>query len=192
MSRAKTNHTPAIGRQGGFSLVELVVIVAVLAIVSSIALPSFRNMMRSNRLTATSNELNAVLQGARMDAIRINGRVDVCPSTSGTGCDGGNWQRLVVISRKNGANEVLRDVALGGNDITITPSSSISSSNVIWYQADGFVRTGSASSPTQVGTLSVCASGLPGNNARNVQVNMGRVSISRVANAACNAPGDNG
>lgn len=189
MSKKQKKHT-AIQQQAGFSLVELIVIVAVLAIVTSIALPSFRNMVRSNRLTATGNELNAVLQGARMEAIRLNGRVDVCPSTDGATCGGGDWQHVIVVSRKNGSDEVLRDVVLPGSDISITPSGSIAATNLVWYQADGFARMGAATSPARAGTFSVCAAGLSGNNARNVQINMGRVSVTRVANSACSAPGD--
>jgi len=63
----------------GFSLVELMVTIAVLAILLAIGIPSFASLIASNRLTSATNELVAALQTARTEAIRRNVRVTVCP-----------------------------------------------------------------------------------------------------------------
>lgn len=183
-------HTHTRTKQGGFSLLELMVTIAVLGIIVSIAVPSFRQMLRSSRLTSTSNELNALMQTARMEAVRSNGRVEICPTTDGATCGGGDWHRVVMIARKNGVDEVLREASFNA-EVEIHPSASISSQNKIWYQADGFMRTGAAASPSRAGTLAACISGLSGENIRNISMNMGRVSVTRAGNGgACGTPSD--
>ncbi len=62
----------------GFTMIELVVTMAVLAILVALAAPSFESVFNSNRLTANANELLSTLQSARMEAVRRNARVVVC------------------------------------------------------------------------------------------------------------------
>ncbi|WP_313243711.1 GspH/FimT family pseudopilin [Stenotrophomonas rhizophila] len=74
----------------GFTLVELMVTVAVVAILTAIAYPSFQSTIRSNRVAAGHNELLGLVNLARSEAVRNNHGGGVCGSTSGNSCDG-NW-----------------------------------------------------------------------------------------------------
>lgn len=56
--------------QQGFSLVEMMVAVAVLAILAAIAAPQMQDQITGNRVTAATNELLAALAQTRSDAIR--------------------------------------------------------------------------------------------------------------------------
>lgn len=104
-------------RNRGFTLIELMVTVAVLAILLTIALPSFRGVMQSNRVATSTNELIAVLSLARSEAIRNSRGSGACASAAGTGCDGTWEQGLMVWADTNGNGEfdaaeaVLRFVA---------------------------------------------------------------------------------
>ncbi|MEA9554998.1 Tfp pilus assembly protein FimT/FimU [Xanthomonas nasturtii] len=82
-------------RPRGFTLIELMVTVAVLAIMSAIAYPSFQGVLRSNRVAAANNELMALLNLARSEAIRNGQGGGVCGSSNGTACDG-SWSAGVM------------------------------------------------------------------------------------------------
>lgn len=62
----------------GLTLVELMVVLAVLVVVAALAAPSFVETIRSNRLTAQVNEMVGALQTARAEAIRRNAAVQYC------------------------------------------------------------------------------------------------------------------
>lgn len=172
----------------GFTAVELMVTVAVIAIVAALATPSFNSMIQSSRLTAGANDLVAALQLARMEAIRSNGRVDVCPSTNGTACGGTDWRRFIVVRRRD--TTVVRDVQMNGANLSAIGSSNVTATtpNRIWFLADGFVRTGSETAPTQVAAVGVCTTKLAADNTRDVRVNMSRISVRKDARASCGAP----
>ena len=70
----------------GFTLVELLITLVILGFLIALALPSFTNSLRSNRVATTSNEVLASLSLARSEAIKGIGTAGVCPSTDGTSC----------------------------------------------------------------------------------------------------------
>ncbi|KGU54507.1 pre-pilin like leader sequence [Xanthomonas phaseoli pv. phaseoli] len=77
-------------RSAGFTLVELMITIVVLAILLTIAFPSFRGTLRSNRVASSANETLGLLSVARSEAIRNRRGGGVCGSASGTACDN-NW-----------------------------------------------------------------------------------------------------
>ena len=70
------------GKSSGFTLIELMVTIAVLAIVLTIAVPSFQGVIRSNQLTTEANTLASALQLARSEAVKRG--VDVSLSANGS------------------------------------------------------------------------------------------------------------
>lgn len=73
-------------RLSGFSLIELMITIAVLAVLLAIGLPSFQGSLRSNRLATSTNELIATMSLARSEAIRNVRGAMVCPSEDGEAC----------------------------------------------------------------------------------------------------------
>ena len=70
----------------GFSLVELIVAVVLLAILTSIAVPSFQNLLQRNRIASSANLLLTHIQLARIRAIMDAATVVICPSIDGSIC----------------------------------------------------------------------------------------------------------
>ncbi|MBV6815250.1 Tfp pilus assembly protein FimT/FimU [Xanthomonas campestris pv. passiflorae] len=75
-------------RARGFTLVELLVTISVVAVLAVIALPSFQGVIRSNQAATTANELVASLSLARSEAIRSTRGGGICPSSDGLICSG--------------------------------------------------------------------------------------------------------
>jgi len=89
-------------RQSGFTAIELMVTVAIVAILAALALPSFQASLRSNRVATTTNEVLASLALARTEAIRGLGPAGVCPSADGNDCaTTTDWAGGWVVWREN-------------------------------------------------------------------------------------------
>src|SRR5690606_28438934 len=78
--------------QSGFTLIELMVAISIVAILLALGLPSFQASLRSNRVTTATNEMLASLSLARTEAIKGIGTAGVCPSSDGSTCGAGtDW-----------------------------------------------------------------------------------------------------
>ena len=71
-------------RAGGFTVIELLVVVAIAAIFLALGVPSFTDFIRQTRLSSAMNDLSADLFLARSEAIKRNSRVLVCARATAT------------------------------------------------------------------------------------------------------------
>lgn len=174
----------------GFTLLELMVVVAVVAILATVAYPSFNSLINSNRLVGTANQILASLQHARSEAIRLNRRVAICPANADdTACqEGGSPARWLTVVVDTG--EVL-SVTEARAPIQVLSSGNVTSdpSDRVVFSADGFART--AGGLLLDASIAACLpTAQPADNVRSVSIGSGsrlRVVASN-GGAACVAP----
>jgi len=103
---------PLRGRAGGFTAIELMTTVGVLAVLVALAAPSFSAVLERWRVREAAEALQSTLYYARSEAIKRGGNVTVKKIGSSTGCTAGStgqwdcgWQ---VVATASGVDEVLR------------------------------------------------------------------------------------
>lgn len=132
-------------RARGFTMVELMVTLAVAAIVVAAAVPGFQSLVNGNRLAGAANELVASLQTARMEAIRRNRRVAVCASANANAgidatCATADIDGFITFVDANADGDfdkvgdtLLRNASLPGN-------LEIGGDTFVSYRSDGLAR----------------------------------------------------
>ena len=83
----KMKHVSSL-RKSGFTLIEMMVVIAIISIVASVAVPSFSSLFDKYRLRGAADALFGDLQAARMEAIRSNSTVYVNFVTGANWCYG--------------------------------------------------------------------------------------------------------
>jgi type IV fimbrial biogenesis protein FimT len=178
-------------------LIELLVTIAIAAILAGLAAPSFRQLMAGNRLKSHASAFHTGLLLARSEAIKRKSRVVVCKS-AGTSCttDGG-WQQgwIVFADADNDATidageEVIQKVGPLSGDFLLMkhPDTGASFANYVSYSSTGAVKlTGSDTS--QTGEFILCQSGISGGDARQIGFSItGRLSVGKAPAETCTPP----
>lgn len=76
----------------GFTLIEVLIVMIVVAVVASIGLPGLNRMLEGNRLTGDTNRLVSSLYAARSEAVKRGANVFICTrNLAGDDCDGGQY-----------------------------------------------------------------------------------------------------
>lgn len=154
-------------RQSGATLLELMVVLAVAAILLGIGMPGFASLTRGTRLAGATNEMLSSLHLARSEAIKRGSRAAMCPSATGTACAGsGGWdQGWVVFHDANNNAELEADEGVIlvrqalSTGMRLTGNSAVS--HYISFAPDGSSKL--VSGAWQGGTLTVCnEEGSPG------------------------------
>lgn len=128
-------------RTRGFTLIEMMVTVAILAVLMAVASPSFSNLRLTSSLANIANSLVASARLARTSAIARNTTVTMCPSSTGTSCSSlGGWEQGWV---------VLAGTTVLGKEPAITPGFKVNTTATTL----GFDATGAGA--TQA-TFTVC------------------------------------
>lgn len=194
-------------RQRGFTLIELMVVVALIAILLTIASPSFSELMHRNRLAGASNELIASLQLARSEANRRGVRTVLCRSADAMAAEptcttsNGNWEGWIVFVDNNTAlgaagrgqrqvGEPVLNRYVVAAPMVVRPSPAIgTASSRIVFRPDGTARSNDNS--LLAASIGICVpTTQPAENARDVIIRSGsQTSVApRNGAGACAAP----
>lgn len=166
--------------QRGLTLIELLATVAILAILLHLAMPSFRQLINSNRQDVMANELLVALRGARTAAITRQSPVIIQPLE-------GNWAfgwRMIADASGKGLGDPDNPVLVvrqSGGKVRIVPNSRLA----------GWVRFNSLGTPAYAGaspgngSLYICDDDAGKMHTRVVVAPVGRIRLDK-------RPGDSG
>ncbi|MBS7663937.1 GspH/FimT family pseudopilin [Pseudomonas lalucatii] len=168
-------------RQLGFTLVELMITLAVFAVLLAITVPSYNDMTLGSKLRAQANELVSGAVLARSEAIKRNSVVSMCVSADGASCVAGGWEQGWLVFH-DADNDAVLDV---GETVLLRHGAAPSGFRISGTVASlAFQATGVGSTAA---VLTVCRA-LPsaGSQERVVSVTAtGRASVERTNAAVC-------
>lgn len=168
-------------KSNGFTLLELLVTLAVASILLSVGVPGFRDIIMDNRLAGQANEFVTAVNLARSSAVRYQRNATVCATANFDAavptCAGGtDWSTGWVVwvdKDRDGATDANEVLAVNG---PLSDSSTFSSAAVgaFTYDALGFGTAGADN-------LTLCDD-RTGEMGRRIAVNnVGRTNVSRQA-----------
>ena len=103
--------------ESGFTLMELLIVVAIMSIVAGMAAPSFTTMIQGSTLSVGANDLAASLRLARSEAVKRGSRTSVCISNTSMSatpsCGGAGWDDGWVVYNDADADGTID----GGEDV---------------------------------------------------------------------------
>ncbi|MBA3581492.1 MAG: GspH/FimT family pseudopilin [Gammaproteobacteria bacterium] len=130
-------------RESGFTIIELMIAIAVGGVLLALAVPSFMTMIQNNRMTSSLNGFVGAIHVARSESIRRGSNIVICKSSSGTACTAGSqWEAGWLVFADTNANssfDVGEDIILIGEalDQTLTLREAPTLTQVI-YSGRGF------------------------------------------------------
>lgn len=179
----------------GFTLMELMIVVAVAIILASVGIPSMRSFMASQRIKTTSFDLIAMLTITRSEAIKRNAQVTATPV-------GNDWSQGWAVTGPApvaatclpgstlstctaGTLTISQQSAIHASDITVTclVGGTVQTCQPIIYNPSGRLLAGSQAQSIQIVSSSL-PSTPPGANARCIWVDMSGRPMSKKGNCS--------
>lgn len=156
-------------KTSGFTLIELVITMAVAAILAMVALPQFKDMIVNNRATAQANDFLTALTLARSEAIKRRETIRVAAVDSSAAANewGLGWQVVVVSS-----GTVLRAFEALDSASTLDSVGDVA--------AIDFDSAGMLSAPAASQTFQLRSTDCTGDQGRDITLTVtGRASVAR-------------
>lgn len=150
----------------GFTLTELLITVAIVGIVASVAIPGLRDFITATRISSQANDFLAAIAFARSEAVKRNTTITLCPSPDGSTCSS-NWSAGWIVRQGSSGTVVRVYPALNGQN---TMSSTGGHASIV-FLAGGQIQ--------QADTFNLCSANANDHQSREIQLTItGRVSTS--------------
>ena len=110
-----------------FTLVELMVTIAVLAILATLAAPNLSSVLNNSKVKTSTGDIFNFLQQARTEAVRLGKTVTICGSSDGTTClsaNKTNWS-TGLIAKSSASATPIQKLTFENSKLTITAPETI-------------------------------------------------------------------
>jgi len=184
MGKSNSGRAPQALRAsaGGFTLMELMIVIVLVALMATIGVPAYRTQVLNSQMAAASNDLLATINSARNEAVSRQNFVSVCPrNAAGTACAAAGWEAGWILFEDDDADGVVDNTdtvlftqAPLGVEMTARGTSQVT--NSITFRPNG------TSDLTATQTLMICDSRGYGENARGIIITVVGHSSGLAAN----------
>lgn len=165
-------------RASGFTLVELMTVLAIATILLGLGIPSFQSLMQNQRITTTANDLFASIALTRSEAIQRGTRVDLVPVE-------GDWHKGWVVfidedddQRPGDGEPVLFKHGAVPQGMEVRVCLTNTDGSYLAYHGTGRTRTNASAAQPLYGSFSFTL----GDLSRKININM--LGRARVCNPA--------
>lgn len=162
-------------RHHGFSLIELMIALAIAAIVLSMGMPGMQQFIRDSRMTTQANDLITLINLSRSQAIHEGHRTELCISADQQSCSNGSWADgwLVWVDRNDNLSLDSDEVSRIGAAIRLHTSaqslnSAASSFTTLAFLPNGFADLGSG---VAFATITLQPNNCSSNEGRQITIN---------------------
>lgn len=148
----------------GFTLIELMLTLAVVTILLAMAVPSYRTFVQGNRVASQANTLLRALAYTRSEAVKRAAVIAICRSSNQNSC-GGNWAEGWIVF-----NDVDQDGALDtGTDTLLQAGNGLSGGSTL-TAGTGFVRYAASGAAMDTTQFTLTPADCKGDMQRRIQV----------------------
>lgn len=155
-----------VKQPAGFSLIELIVVLAIAGITLAVAVPSFRSTIQTNRIAAQSSDLISTLQLARSEASTRKNNIIVTSINNDWSSGYRVWEDQNNNTSYDAGEEIVEVAALEGQT-TLSAAANGAAVNQLIFNSKGFIASPSASI-----TLDMIAHDCKGTNRRSIQIGL--------------------
>ncbi len=139
ISPPRFGRVPNRGRasHAGFTLVELLVTVAIAAVLMAVGVPAMTSFLSDQAAAANADEFAEALRFARSEAVKRGDSVSLCASTNLTAC-GEDWKAGWIVSTSSGKVLRVQNPIRAMGDLT-------AAATTVTFQSTGIATAGSGS-----------------------------------------------
>lgn len=176
----------------GFTLVELVITIAVAAVLVTIAVPSFQHIIASSKLTSTANSMVSALHVARMQAVKRNAEAQFCSNDSsangsetlGTAC-GSNTGAVYVLAVAGSTATPFAVRAQAAVQVVQGPQKLVGNVLPLEFDPQGLAHSLGESVPYTGDIANICTSIMHSDNHRVITMTTGTIIEVKTESGAC-------